>query len=108
AALKHLTHSEWLHPQRLDIRRSPGRDHRNLHQLRLLPGGEGAVAGERSQRFQTALDDRQRYMYQWPPPVERLQRLARDVVVGEHLRAGELDSLLAVRHAVERSHNAGG
>ena len=84
-------------------------DHRLLHQLRLVPGGEHVRAHGQPQQPQRQAGQRQRHVQQPAAASAGSQRQPDDVVVGERLGAGELEPAVAPRTAVgqRRRHPVG-
>src|ERR1700743_2946725 len=57
-----IAHPSRLDPEGLRVGGAALAHHRDLHQLRLLPGGEDGLAEDRAQPAEARLDDRQRHV----------------------------------------------
>ena len=84
---------------------APG-EHRDLHQLGLIPGRERALTHQAFDGPQELRDDRRRHVQQLTTAAVRLKREADDLLVRQHLRAGELVACVAGWRVGERAHHA--
>ena len=90
AGLEHLGHPTRLDPQRPDVGVAARGDHRDLHQLRLLPGRERRVADDPAQPREAVVHEAERDVDERSLASGRAGDQACDLLVGEPLGAGEL------------------
>src|SRR4051794_23458151 len=88
-----IDHPPRLDSERLGIGRATLADHRNLHQLRLLPGSKHGLADNGAGGDQAGANQRQRYVDEGPRPPGDAADQVGHLVVAEGFGAGELVAL---------------
>ncbi len=88
---EHLGHPLRLDPEGANVAGAGRRGHRDLHQLRLLPGREDGRPDRARQQAQPASDGPERHVRQRTVAAPRRQRKPDHVLVGQHLGPGHLE-----------------